>query len=345
MQTPVRYELEDLGVVFPGVAGPRCSAAGPYRLSCSFPVSSVALELGDRDDSVSFAFPGPATVDGGDGDDRIEGTSGADTLSGGAGTDTVDYSLRSRPLQVDLDGVADDGEAGEGDNVNGDIEEVTGGAGDDRIVGSAVRNRLRGGSGGDQLEGAGARDALEGGAGADTLLARDGGPDRVLCGDGTDTAFVDSVDTVGSDCERVVRASVGIVGPHLLPVGPKGGVAVRIRCVAPIDELCRGRLAITMTVWRRIPHRHAGEHAAAARHRRRRTNVRLAGGRFAIPRGETRPVLVRLNPAARRRLDRCGRLRTKVVAATADTAGRPATASRKVTLAETGGKRRHSGCG
>jgi hypothetical protein len=42
----------------------------------------------------------------------------ADTLSGGDGNDTVDYSARSKAVQVTNDGQANDGEAGEGDNVD-----------------------------------------------------------------------------------------------------------------------------------------------------------------------------------------------------------------------------------
>ena len=165
MRTPGGYEIEDLGVVFPGAAAPRCSPAAPYRVDCSPPVSSIFIELGDRADAVNFASDGPATVNGGDGDDRIagsrgsdtlngdggddafgaerDGTDGADVMSGGAGGDTADYSARSAPVQIDLDGVADDGEPGERDNVNADVEHVSGGAGADRIVGNAARNRLR----------------------------------------------------------------------------------------------------------------------------------------------------------------------------------------------------------
>ncbi|MDQ5833109.1 MAG: calcium-binding protein [Actinomycetota bacterium] len=339
MQAPAQYELEDLGVVFPGAAAPRCSTPGPYRIACSLPVSSVSLELGDQGDTVSVAFPGSVTVEGGDGNDTFSaersGLGGGDVLRGGAGSDMADYGARAAPLQIDLDGVADDGEPGEGDNVNGDVEDVTGGAGDDRIVGNAARNHLRGESGDDQLDGGATRDVLDGGGGTDTILARDGGADSVRCGGGVDTAFVDSDDTVASDCERVLRTSVAIVGPPLLPVGPNGTVPVRLRCVAPVGKLCRGRLAITMTVWRRIPHRHARDRVAAARHRRRRTNIRLARGSFALPRGQSRPVLVRLNRAARRRLESCKRLEVQIVVVTGDAADRRMVVSRQLTLTRT----------
>jgi Ca2+-binding RTX toxin-like protein len=354
MQTPAEYEVEDLGVVFPGAAAPRCSPAVPYQVHCSFPVNSFVIELGDKGDAVMFASSGPATVNAGDGDDRIGGGSGGDTLngeagddvfgaepggvdgrdslSGGPGSDMADYGARSNPLQIDLDGVADDGEQGEGDNVKGDVEQVTGGAGPDRIVGNGARNRLRGAMGDDQLEGAELRDVLDGGAGNDTILARDGGPDVVRCGSDLDTAFVDEEDTVSSDCERVLGTPVAIVGPAVLPVSRDGTVPVQIRCAAADDKRCRGRLEITMTVWRRIPHRHRGKDAAAARHRRRRTNVKLARGSFAVPRGRTSRVPVRLNPEARRRVDRCGRLETQIAVVTGDAAHPLTVATRDVVL-------------
>ena len=336
MHGPAQYELEDLGVVFPGAAAPRCSSPAPYRIACSPPVSSVSVELGDQGDTVSVAFPGSVTVEGGDGDDifvaQRSGLEGGDVFRGDAGTDAADYGERSAPVTIDLDGVADDGEPGENDNINGDVEDVTGGAGDDRILGNAARNHLRGGPGDDQLDGGATRDVLDGGAGTDTLLARHGGADSVRCGDGVDTAFIDPEDTVSSDCERVLRTSVGIVGPPLLPVASDGTVPVRITCAAPVDKLCRGRLAITLTVWRRIPHSRERDQVAAARHRRRRTNIRLASGRFALPRGQSRPVLVRLDRAARRRLDSCHRLKAKVVVVTGDAADGRTVVSRRVAL-------------
>ena len=68
------------------------------------------------------------TVAGGDGDDSLNGGDGPDTISGGGGNDTVDFSQRTQPLTISLDGVADDGEAGERDNVLPDVEGVIGGS-------------------------------------------------------------------------------------------------------------------------------------------------------------------------------------------------------------------------
>ena len=57
-------------------------------------------------------------------------------------------------------------------------------------------------NGDDILDGGGGRDILEGGDGNDEIRARDGIADDVLCGPGTDTAIVDTIDLV-TDCETV----------------------------------------------------------------------------------------------------------------------------------------------
>jgi Ca2+-binding RTX toxin-like protein len=115
-------------------------------------------------------------VIGGNGDDTIAGDDNANNLDGGPGTDTVTYAARSAGVTVTLDGHANDGAAGgsEGDNVL--AENVTGGAGDDRLEGSQGVNDLRGLGGDDVIVGRGGSDALDGGAGTDTVSYEDRGP-------------------------------------------------------------------------------------------------------------------------------------------------------------------------
>jgi hypothetical protein len=66
-----------------------------------------------------------------------------------------------------------------------------------------------GGDAGDTIDGAPGNDFLYGFAGSDTINARDGFADRVSCGSGTDTANVDTLDTVDPSCETVNRVDVG----------------------------------------------------------------------------------------------------------------------------------------
>jgi Ca2+-binding RTX toxin-like protein len=111
-------------------------------------------------------------MSGGDGNDWVEAgplSSNGDELVGGNGTDVADYGSRpAAPLTITLDNVADDGAAGEGDNVRSDFETVYGGADSDRLVGSSGANDLFGGFGNDVLDGGFGTDYLDGGPGIDT---------------------------------------------------------------------------------------------------------------------------------------------------------------------------------
>ena len=92
--------------------------------------------LGGPGDDTLFAGPGNDRLNGGDGNDRESGEDGDDTLvqeflkngddrlSGGAGNDTADYSARRGSVLVTRDAKADDGESGERDSVEADIESV-----------------------------------------------------------------------------------------------------------------------------------------------------------------------------------------------------------------------------
>ena len=55
------------------------------------------------------------------------------------------YVGRTTSVAVTLDGVFNDGEPGEGDNVATDVEDAVGGAGDDTMTGSTADNDLLGG--------------------------------------------------------------------------------------------------------------------------------------------------------------------------------------------------------
>ncbi len=74
-------------------------------------------------------------------------------------------------MTVILDGVANDGVSGEGDNVQSDVETVLGGSGSDTLRGGTANalNTFVGGAGNDVLDGGPARDRLDGGAGTDMV--------------------------------------------------------------------------------------------------------------------------------------------------------------------------------
>jgi hypothetical protein len=128
---------------------------------------------------------------------------GLDTFNGGAGVDRVVYEERRNGVRVTLDGLNNDGETGEGDRVESDVEAATGGSGDDLLAGNDQPNGFTGNAGADNLTGGPGtaadvliggpgRDRMEGGEGSDNLNARDGESDRVDCGANFDTVSADN---------------------------------------------------------------------------------------------------------------------------------------------------------
>ena len=174
------------------------------------------VQLGDGDDHVGGG-PGIDTLEGGAGDDDIASGPGADILRGDAGNDTLTGECDEQPcppepgagagddvdggpgldlfryetyapgpVTITLDDAANDGAAGEGDNIDDDVEDVrVTGPGDATVTGAPGFNNLTTGSG------------------TDTINSRDGSPDRVSCGAGTDVVNADDVDVIGPDCETV----------------------------------------------------------------------------------------------------------------------------------------------
>ncbi|MDP9318990.1 MAG: calcium-binding protein, partial [Actinomycetota bacterium] len=85
----------------------------------------------------------------GDGADTIQGGEGADWISSWTGVDTVTYDDHNVPVNVTLDGTANDGAAGEGDNVLPGAETIIGGSAGDTITGTSAPETLSGGGGSD----------------------------------------------------------------------------------------------------------------------------------------------------------------------------------------------------
>jgi Ca2+-binding RTX toxin-like protein len=144
------------------------------------------LQGADGTDSLSGA-DGDDAVDGGPGDDALTGGPGndtlspgagpplgdADTISGGADLDTVSYAARMAPVDVSKDGVANDGGMAERDDVELDVERVSGGLASDALRGGPGADVLVGASGDDTLSGGPGADELIGGPGADTVAYAD----------------------------------------------------------------------------------------------------------------------------------------------------------------------------
>ncbi len=127
------------------------------------------------------------SLSGGDGVDVLDGGEGADTQAGGPGADTVTYQFAGGRVRVALDGRANDGTAGEGDNDAADIETVIGSVSDDALLAARSGTSLVGGPGRDRLTGSTGRDVLDGQE-DDDLLDGAGGADKLIGGAGRDEA-------------------------------------------------------------------------------------------------------------------------------------------------------------
>lgn len=138
--------------------------------------------------------PGDDTLDGADGNDTIQGNAGndrliggvgADSMDGGADSDTLYYAGDTAGVNVNLLANTASGGDAQGD-LFANIENITGGSGNDSLTGDTGANILTGNAGADTLTGNDGNDTLAGGAGADSMTG----------GQGSDTADY-STDTSG----------------------------------------------------------------------------------------------------------------------------------------------------
>ena len=152
------------------------------------------LGEGGADDANGGA--GNDLVDGGNGDDGLEHCSdcigsgndpgvGADTYAGGPGNDKLWLDGHGAGMAISIDGQANDGSPGEGDNVGSDIEAIDGTVHNDAFSGSAGADNFEGNGGADEIHGAGGGDDLYGGGGDDRVFG-DGGNDKVQGASGSD---------------------------------------------------------------------------------------------------------------------------------------------------------------
>ncbi len=216
------------------------------------------LRGGDGGDQF-YGGSGNDFVEGGAGDDSIyddsrgSEPSGADRYGGGSGLDRLRY-LTGEPVTVDLDGTADDGPPGEGDNAGTDLEDLEGSPFDDVLTGNDSANQISGGAGNDRISGLGGADALESGPGDDTLnggtgidslegaggsdliRSRDAGADDVDCGSASDVLLADSFDEFTPTCDS---SSTGAALKTSRARLKKGKAEVRVLCPAAEGITCR----------------------------------------------------------------------------------------------------------
>jgi hypothetical protein len=193
--------IQDAGAPLTGACRPTRDGSGRF---CRGAFDGVDVALGDRNDSLLQRVGG--AVDAGAGDDDIRVLDGIYQLTGGPGADRLDangaidasvsYADHTAAVTVRLNGLADDGAAGEGDNVLGNVTGITGGSGDDRLEAGPTASGLFGEAGDDALAGSPQDDSIDGGDGDDSIdgragndhLTGDAGADDLRGGDGFDEA-------------------------------------------------------------------------------------------------------------------------------------------------------------
>jgi Ca2+-binding RTX toxin-like protein len=191
---------------------------------------------------------GHNTILGGAGNNDIYPGPG-DDVHGGPGVNAVLYANRTEPVNVTLDNQANDGAAGDGDNIHTDIEQIYGGSGDNQLIGDLAPNAppetIVGGSGDNHIVGGSGHNHLYGGPGKDYINSFDGKVDVVVCGSGDGTAMADAFDVVINCKHRVpppritspvLYTLIFIASPPVTTVSalsvsdiPSGGI-VEIRC-------------------------------------------------------------------------------------------------------------------
>ena len=211
-----------------GLAGPDRLFGGDGADSLLASGGDDALHGGSGDDFAD-AGPGDDRLTGGAGRDRAGGGPGADRIGGGPGADRVDGAGGADRLRGQGGNDELHGEGGRDRLTGGPGRDVLfggphrdlldGGPGPDYLDGEGGRDRLRGGPGRDHLEGSDRRALLiggpgddvlragrpDGGAGDDLIQSRNGHPDVVRCGAGTDRVWADPADRL-LGCERRLRS-------------------------------------------------------------------------------------------------------------------------------------------
>ena len=144
--------------------------------------AGVTISGSTAADTLNFAgvtLTGITRIDGGAGNDIVTGSAGNDTLVGGAGNDTLggaagvdtaDYSYLTTGFTLSLAVTTAQAVAtGDSDTLS-NIENLTGGSGNDTLTGTTADNVLSGGAGDDRLTGGLGNDTLNGGTGLDSAV-------------------------------------------------------------------------------------------------------------------------------------------------------------------------------
>lgn len=225
--------------------------------------------MSDGPDRVEVYAPsdlGPSTVSGNGGDDMLLASNGAQTIDGGAGNDQIE-----------------------------------GGFGDDTLTGGPGRDTIAADFTGSQC---GILQSCTLPHGNDVVYARDGEPDTIDCGVGTDRAIVDPVDTV-SNCETVEKAGGTTSGTTGTATGTRAGRKVALVKKVGLRAALQRGLKVKLSG---LP---AGKTVTVKAKSGQRT---VATGRAKAAANGTATVTLKFTKAARRSLARKRSVTLKITA-------------------------------
>ena len=211
--------------------------SGGSAIDRLFGTAAANVFAGNDGNDFLYGRGGADILIGGDGNDRLYDGEGDDFVSGGAGNDRFYVDSGNDVLDGD-DGVdwlfftgtanatvnlarVTTQDTGYGMDRITNIENVSGGKGDDRIYGTDTSNSLRGGTGDDKLYGRGGNDQLRGDVGAEVI---EGGAGRDYMYAGVDAdrdlfVFKDISETVvGSQRDRIYQFDSGEDDIHLVAI-------------------------------------------------------------------------------------------------------------------------------
>jgi Ca2+-binding RTX toxin-like protein len=177
-----------------------------------------------------FGFAGNDTLVGGGASDTLSGGGGNDRMEGGAGTDTVSYGGVTAGVVASLSAFGPQNTLGAGIDEFIEIENLSGGNGNDTLAGDGGGNRLSGSAGVDRLTGLGGVDTLVGGTGTDLFIfqatteSRAGAADLIL-GDASAAAFEGAGAAAGDVIVLAgVDADTTLAGFQSFVFGASGGL-------------------------------------------------------------------------------------------------------------------------
>ncbi|WP_188750317.1 calcium-binding protein [Marinobacterium zhoushanense] len=213
-----------------GTTDPRSGSIASTNHALDIDVETDGILGTNSNDSLSADGSTSVFMHGGDGDDTLTGGAGHDVLIGGNGADSLSAGAGNDILGIDSTDTGVDGGSGidaayvlDDDGVSLDlgssnIEVAVGGSGNDTFsTSSTTAVTLNGMDGQDTLSGGRGDDLILGGSGADTLSGGDGddvliggaGADRLNSGNGHDVLYIDSSDTLvdgGAGFDQVLVA-------------------------------------------------------------------------------------------------------------------------------------------